>query len=90
MKIQVINSKSNNQPFANKKIQLQVKGKDGGYLSVTTDGQGYFTIDDKYNGQQIACTMGGQPQWITASEGGKLNVALDAKSTVTTGGRSGK
>lgn len=82
MKIQVINPKIGNKPIANQKLQLQVKGKDGGYLSVTTDGEGFFKLDDKYNGQQIACTQGGQPQWITAAEGGKLNVALDVKTTV--------
>ena len=85
MRIQVINTQK--QPVANTKIQVQVKGKDAGYLSLTTDAQGYFNLDNKYNGQQICSTLGGgQPQWITANEGGILYVAVGAKGTVTTGG----
>lgn len=85
MKIKVINLQK--QPVANTKIQLQVKGKDGGYLSVTSDAEGMITLDDKFSGQQITSTMGGgQPQWIAASEGNTLTVALSAKTKATTSG----
>lgn len=88
MKIKVINLQK--QPLANTKIQLQVKGKDGGYLSVTSDANGLITLDDKFAGQQITSTMGGgQPQWIAASEGNTLTVALSSKAKATTGGHEG-
>ena len=83
MKIKVINTNSK-QPVANTKIQLQVKGKDSGYLSLTSDASGFITLDDKYNGQQITSPMGGgQPQWVAAQEGATVYVAVGAKTTAT-------
>lgn len=88
MKIQVIELNSK-RPLANTKIQLQVKGKDSGFLSLTTDGSGTLTLDDKYSGQQITATnsssASGQPgQWIPANEGARLIVALAGTKQKTT------
>lgn len=79
MKIQVLDLNSK-RPLANTKIQLQVKGKDSGFHSLTTDGSGSLTLDDKFSGQQITATNGSAPgqqtQWITANEGARLTVTL--------------
>ncbi len=81
MKIQAIDTNSK-KPLANQKFQLQVRGKDSGFLTLTTDASGYFTLDDKYKNQQIAFTDGGTPgQWINATDGGKLNVTLKQGAT---------
>ena len=73
MKIQAI-EQGTNKPFCNKKIQVRVQGRNDGNLSYTTDAMGYFNLDEKYKGQQIAHSVqgGAQSQWITASEGAKL------------------
>lgn len=95
MKIQVIESNSK-RPLANTKIPLQVRGKDSGYLSYTTDGNGNFELDSKYDGQQIAYYLQGGPQgqWIAAKDGAKLFVTLTTtgkgSTTGTTGSGSGK
>lgn len=77
MKILVIGENSKG-PLINTKILLQVKGKDSGFLSLTSDAKGQLELDDKYNGQQITATHGQQltepTRWITVSEGAKLIV----------------
>lgn len=75
MKIQAVNL-STKKPLANTKLQLQVRGKDSGYLSYTTDANGYFQLDEKYSGQQIAYFLQGSTpnQWITANDGAILTV----------------
>lgn len=74
MKIQAVDQQSH-QPLKNQKLQLEVRGKDSGYLSTTTDGNGYCMIDDKYKDQQISqANRGGQSQWIKAEDGAKLPV----------------
>ena len=91
MKIQVIES-SSKRPLANTKVQLQVKGKDSGFLSLTTDGTGFITLDEKYNGQQITATSGAsanaspsqQGQWMTASEGARLVISAAGSKQRTT------
>lgn len=81
MKIKTIDA-STKRPTKNQRIQLQVKGKDSGYLTLTSDMEGYITLEDKYKGQQIAVTTtGGQPSFTTATDGATL--------TVTTGGPQG-
>lgn len=76
MKIQVVEL-TTKKPLTNIKIQLQVKGRDSGYLSFTTDGSGSFELEDKYRGQQIGYYLRGtEPtQWITASDGVKLMIS---------------
>lgn len=87
MKIQVIET-TTNRPLINTKVQIQVKGPDSGFLTLTTDGNGHITLDGKYNGQQITATNGGATgQWITATEGARL--VLGGKTTTgTAGGKS--
>lgn len=76
MKIKVIDSNTK-KPVINTKIQLQVKGKDSGYLTLTTDAAGTLQLDDKYNGQQLLSTTGGtQGPAITATEGAVLLLTL--------------
>lgn len=81
MKIQVVEL-SSKKPITNTKIQLQVKGKDSGYLSFTTDSSGFFELEDQYRGQQIAYYLRGtEPaHWVTASDGVKL--LIDEKEMV--------
>ncbi len=81
MKIKTVNAASK-QPLVNTKLQLQVKGKDSGFLSVMTDQRGEFQLDDKYKGQYISALIGsGTPSpGITASDGGTLTVATTDKS----------
>lgn len=72
MKILLLDSNTK-QPLPNFKLQLQIRGKDSGYLSAMTDPQGYFQLDEKYKGQQISPQMNGsQNQWFNASDGLKL------------------
>ncbi|VVC75851.1 hypothetical protein AQUSIP_11480 [Aquicella siphonis] len=72
MKIQLLDSNTK-QPMRNYKLQLQVRGKDSGYISATTDPQGYFQLDEKYKGQQISPQLNGsQNQWFNANDGLKL------------------
>jgi len=68
MKLKIIDT-STKKPVLNSKIQLQVKGKDSGFLTVTTDTTGMIELDEKYNGQQISSPLGsGQGPWVTACE----------------------
>ena len=72
MKILILDQ-GTKKPLANCKLQLQVRGKDSGFLTTTTDASGYCMLDEKFYGQQIALANGGaQSQWIQASEGAKL------------------
>jgi hypothetical protein len=96
MKIQVIEANSN-RPLANTKIQLQVKGKDAGFLSLTSDATGHITLDEKLSGQQICATNSvaagsdtSKAQWIAAADGARLTLASTVRTTETTGGRSTK
>lgn len=73
MKIQAIDS-STNKPLASTKVQLQIKGKDSGFLTLSTDASGYFQLDDKYKGQQIALSYNGKVGTpINATDGAKLS-----------------
>jgi hypothetical protein len=84
MKIQILDQ-ATKSPLANGKVQLQVRGKDSGYLTTTTDANGYATLDDKLDGQQIALAQGGTTgQWTAATEGAKLYAT---GGTTTTGGK---
>jgi len=75
MKIQILDQNTK-KPLANGKLQLQVRGKDSGYLSATTDANGYLTLDDKYKGQQIALAnaggQGGSGQGGKGGQGGQV------------------
>ena len=69
MKIQLCEH-TTRHPLSNRKIQLQVQGKDAGFLTVSTDHDGWFQLDDKYQGQQISLVHPGQkPQFISAKDG---------------------
>lgn len=83
MKIQVLNSKKE-QPLANTRIQIQIRGKDSGYLTCTTDTNGYLHIDDKYKGQQIAFygLSGASNQWITANNNAILYIDLSKQTAL--------
>lgn len=88
MKIKTID-RSTKKPLKNLRIQLQVKGKDSGFLTLTSDMEGAIMLDEKYKGQQIAlANAGNQADWITATDGATLLVA----STPTHGaqGHGGK
>jgi len=81
MKIQTIDNKTN-KPLLNSKIQLQVRGKDSGYLSATSDGSGSFQLDDKYSGQQITSVINGTPgEWIAATDNATLKVNYTQATT---------
>ena len=82
MKIKAI-STSTKKPLSKTQIQLQVRGKDSGYLSVTTDEKGEFSLDGKYSGQQIASMTGGQGAWIAATDGTTLLVGVTTGATQT-------
>ena len=83
MKIKVIDA-STKKPVINNKIQLQIKGQDSGFLTLTTDATGLLALDDKYDGQQLTSTMGGTPgPWITATEGAVLLLTLTQNASLT-------
>ncbi len=99
MKIQILDQTSK-KPLANTRLQLQVRGKDSGYLTTMTDANGYATLDDKLAGQQIALATStgtglgsqglngeqaaGQSQWIQANDGAKLYTTGTTAKTTTT------
>jgi hypothetical protein len=66
MKIQVLESNSK-KPLISTKIQIQIKGKNSGYLTLSTDNSGFLQLDDKYIGDQISTSYHGQGPWINAS-----------------------
>lgn len=81
MKIQILDQ-SSKKPLMNAKLQFQVRGKDSGYISCTTDASGWWQLDDKYKGQQITPTSsGGQSQWTNANDGIKLYVNYFSSDT---------
>lgn len=81
MKIQVVNTITK-APLSNFKLQLQVKGKNSGFLTVTTDSQGYFILDEKYNGQFLATYMNGiLGEWTTVSD--EATLYANIKTTTT-------
>jgi len=85
MKIQTIDYKTN-KPVTNYKIQLQIKGRDSGYLSTTTDSTGTFELDDKYEGQQITAITNSTPgEWTTVSDNATLKINT---TTSTTGSKT--
>lgn len=83
MKIRTL-STSTNKPLAKTQLQLQIRGKDSGYLTVTTDQNGEFSLDQKYSGQQIASMTGGQGAWLSATEGATLRVGATTGTTTGT------
>ena len=81
MKIKIVDSNTK-QPVTNRKIPLQIKGKDSGFLSLMTDQAGCIQLDDKYTGQQISSPAGGgQATWISATNGATLYIATKTKAT---------
>ena len=83
MKIKVLDA-ATKKPLSNLKIQLQIKGKDSGFLSLTTDQFGEFKIDEKYKGQQLSGSINGiQSQWLTANDG--LTLHIDTKQRAAQG-----
>ena len=68
MKIKAIDSQTK-KPVVNTKIQLQVRGKDSGFVSCMTDSTGCCQIDDKYRDQQICCAGSANAEWVKAAEG---------------------
>ncbi len=68
MKLIIIDSNTK-KPVINSKIQLQIKGKDSGFITLTTDMTGKVELEEKYNGQQVSSPMSnGQGPWVTACE----------------------
>lgn len=68
MKIKAIDSQTK-KPVVNTKIQLQVRGKDSGFVSCMTDSTGCCQLDDKYRDQQICCAGSTGAEWVKAAEG---------------------
>lgn len=83
MKIKVIEI-GTNRAVTNRPIQLQIKGKDSGFLSLTTGPDGCVTLDEKLKGQLITVTTGGtQAKWVTATEGATLLIPAGQKEKET-------
>ncbi len=72
MKIKAIDSQTK-KPVVNTKIQLQVRGKDSGFVSCMTDSTGCCQLDDKYRDQQICCAGTTGAEWVKATEGVTVN-----------------
>jgi len=83
MKIQVLDSNSK-KPLVSTKLQIQIKGKNSGYLTLNTDGNGSLLLDDKYIGDELSTSIHGQGPWVKASNNATL--LYDAKQKQTTGG----
>lgn len=83
MKIQVVEANTN-RPLANTKIQLQVKGQDSGFITLTTDSAGMMVLESKYEGQQLLALnsivssdmKNPHENWIIAKDGGKLAISM--------------
>ena len=85
MKITVLDT-TNKRPLANAKLQLQIKGKESGFVTVTTDQSGLLQLEDKYRGHQICALFNGmQGAWVAASDG--VTLSLASKATATGQGR---
>lgn len=81
MKIQVFDQ-STKKPLMNYKLQLQVRGKDSGYISAVTDANGWTKLEDKYKDQQIAQSVqGAQAQFLKAYDGMKLYINNSLSTT---------
>ncbi|OGT38450.1 MAG: hypothetical protein A3F11_09995 [Gammaproteobacteria bacterium RIFCSPHIGHO2_12_FULL_37_14] len=79
MKIMVIDA-TTKRPLVNTKLQLQIRGKESGFVTVTTDQSGAVQLDDKYRGHQVCALFNGtQGAWVAANEGTTLS--LTAKTT---------
>lgn len=88
MKITILTA-STKKPLANTQIQLQIRGKDSGFLSIKTDATGLITLDDKYLNQQITSTLGGtQGPWIAAKDGATLMVGSTTGTGATMGSKT--
>lgn len=69
-----------NKPLVNTKLQLQIKGSQGGFLTLTTGSKGEIILDDKYKGQQLLAIFDGiQSSMITANDGGTLRIETKTK-----------
>jgi len=86
MKITVIDA-ATKRPLAATKIQLQVRGKESGFLTLSTDQSGIITLDDKYKGYQISALFNGtQGAWVAATDGATLSFSkskMDEKNKET-------
>ena len=51
MKITIL-AANTKKPLANTQVQLQIRGKDGGFHSFQTDASGQIQLDEKYKEQQ--------------------------------------
>jgi hypothetical protein len=82
MKIQAVEAKKL-KPLTNTTIQIQIRGKNSGYLTCTTDAKGYFQLDNKYKGQQIAHYMqsGSSGQWLSAADNTTLYIDTSKQPT---------
>ena len=84
MKITIL-AATTKKPLANTQIQLQVRGKDSGFLSMKTDASGQIVLDEKYADQQITSTLGGtQGAWVKATDGATLMVGSTTGATTGT------
>ncbi len=83
MKVKIIDA-ATKKPILDSKVQLQIKGKDAGFITLATDMTGAIELDEKYAGQQISSPLGaGQGPWVTITEGAVLLLPTKAKSTET-------
>ena len=81
MKIRAVDA-STKKPLANLKVQLQLKGKESGFLSVTTDANGEIQLDERYKDHQVAALLNGiQGAWVPAAENATL--IIDTKKITT-------
>ncbi|OGT60877.1 MAG: hypothetical protein A3E85_01035 [Gammaproteobacteria bacterium RIFCSPHIGHO2_12_FULL_45_12] len=91
MKITALDSNSK-KPLQNQDINLQIRGQNSGSLTVKTDKEGKFWLDDSYLGHQIASTMGcpssggSVGQFIPATDGGRLVVVCTKEKATAPAG----
>jgi hypothetical protein len=83
---------STKKPYANLSLALQIRGQNSGFLTVKTDANGFFMLDDSYMGHEITSTVGGgnnpqtahgQGQWIAATDEATLTVPPTKQKTTT-------
>ncbi len=84
MKIKVVDA-ATKRAITGKEIQIQIQGKDSGFLTLTTGTDGTITLENNLQGQKIAVTGTGQLAWVTATEGATLLVPTKEKTTVGQG-----
>lgn len=82
MKLLIINAITK-RPFSFEKILLQVKGKDSGSLTCTTDEAGLIDLDDKYAGQQVGFFLQSnlEGKWLTVIHGAILMLSTEVVPT---------